>query len=64
MHFIDGPLVFQLTICQNPNRNDMYCLDGTLVCQLSIFQNPKGKLYVLPRWSTCLPDVYTSEYEE
>ena len=32
MHRLDVPLVFQLSICQNPNMNDMYCIDGPLVC--------------------------------
>ena len=65
MHCIDCPLVFQLYICQNPNRNDMDCLDGTLVCQLSVCQNLNRKWYVFPRWSNCLPTVYMSEsYQE
>ena len=42
----------------------MYFLDGPLVCQLSICQNPNMKLYVFPRWSTCLPDVYMPESEQ
>ena len=40
---LDGPLVCQLSICQNHNMNDIYCLDCPIVCQLSICQNPNRK---------------------
>ena len=42
----------------------MYFLDGTLVCHLSICQIQRVKLYVFPRWSTCLPDVYMPESKQ
>ena len=44
--------------------NNMHCLDGILVCHLSICRNHNRKIYVFPRWSTCLPAVYMSEYLE
>ena len=43
MFFLDGPLVCQLSICQNPNMNDMYCLHGPLVFQLSVCQSHNRK---------------------
>ena len=63
MYVIDGPLLCQMSIyIRILTGNDMYCLGGPLVCQLSICQNPNRKLYVLPRWSTCLPIVYMLEH--
>ena len=64
MYCIYGPIVFQLPIRQNPKTNCMYCLYVPKISQLCIFHNHNKKIYVLHKWSNCLPAVYMSESEQ